>query len=403
MMKNHDVAIVGGGMVGLTTALCLADLSLSVVVIDAGNEPTAVEGDYTLRVSALNHATETLLRDLKCFPNGTRQAQYQGMYVWDKDSFSDISFDATHYGYQHLGTIIENDDIRYNLWQRVIEHPNIQTCFGHAIQQWAHGDQQSFITLSNGEMFTAKLVVGADGGESFVRKKAGFALTHWDYDHHATVATVRCQQPHQGVARQVFTPEGPLALLPLSEPNTCSIVWSQNTDAALSLDTLDDDAFQQSLSVAFDMKLGTTALISPRVRVPLKMRYAQQWVKQGIALVGDAAHTFHPLAGLGANVGFMDAAALAQVIQQAIANNHDPFSHDVLRRYERWRKSEAVKTIALMESFKRLFDGQNPFKKLVRGLGMAGVNKLPSIKQSLVFDAMGISGELPERAKTIQD
>ena len=167
----------------------------------------------------------------------------------------------------------------------------------------------------------------------------------------------------------------------------------------------DDDAFQRSLSVAFDMKLGTTELISPRVRVPLKMRYAQQWVKQGIALVGDAAHTFHPLAGLGgaANVGFVDAAALAQVIQQAIANNHDPFSHEVLHVTSAG-KSEAVKTIALMESFKRLFDiGQNPFKKLVRGLGMVGVNKLPSIKQSLVFEAKGISGELPERAKAIQD
>lgn len=401
-MKNIDVVIIGGGMVGLTTALCLAELSLSVAVVDAAPEPKALVGDYLPRVSAINHATEALLKGLDAWPESSRQAAYQGMQVWDKDSFSHIGFTAPDYGHQHLGTIVENEVIRHSVWQQAILNPNISVYPNTRMSQWAQGDQQSFITLSNGDMLTAKLVVGADGGESIVRREAGFPITHWDYDHQAIVATVSCLEPHQGVARQVFTPHGPLALLPLADANLCSIVWSQQTDMAEHLHGLTDEAFNQAISATFDMKLGLITVVTQRHLVPLKMRYAKQWAKQGAVLVGDAAHTFHPLAGLGANVGFMDAAALAEVIARSMEKGVDPFSHQALRSYERWRKAEAVKTIALMEGFKQLFDGQHPLKKLIRGLGMSGVNHLPMVKQPLVLQAMGLSGELPQRARTSQ-
>jgi 2-polyprenylphenol 6-hydroxylase len=402
-MKSYDVAIVGGGMIGLTLALALKDSSLSVALIDTQRGDRELSEHAELRVSAISVASERIFSRLgvwQAIIAGRHQA-YEHMSVWDKDSFAQIHFDAAEVQQTHLGHIIENQQICRELWQQVEQANNIELLAPCKITKLAFGQQECFISLDDDTMLTAALVVGADGANSFVRQQAAMPLTFWDYDHQAIVATVRTEYNHQQTARQIFTPTGPLAFLPLWDSHQCSIVWSQQVAEAEGLMALDDKAFSQALSAAFDGRLGICEVISDRQSYPLKMRYARQWIKDRVALVGDAAHTIHPLAGQGANLGLLDAAALAEQLLHLKSLELDIGLGKNLRAYERWRKSEAVKMIASMEGLKRLFQGQNPVKKLLRDVGLTTVNKIPFLKQNIIQQAMGLDGELPKLAEWV--
>lgn len=404
-MRSFDVAIVGGGMVGLTMALALQTInengkSLKVAIIDNQSIDTALPTQPALRVSAINLASERLFRNLGIWPDieQARMQAYLAMQVWEQDSFAKIDFDHQQAGQAHLGHIIENRLIQTALYNAVQLSSHIEFIAPATISKLDRGERDAFISLDNGDTLTARLVVGADGGNSWVRQQAKMPLTHWDYEHKAIVATIKTQLSHQQTARQVFTPSGPLALLPLWQDNLCSIVWSQDNAEANRLLALSEPEFNQALSATFDMQAGLCELQSERVSYPLKMRYVRQWVKHRVALIGDAAHTIHPLAGQGANLGLMDAAALAQTVVELHQQGKDIGDAQLLRGYERWRKTEALKLVASMEGFKRLFNGANPLQKLLRGSGMAMVNKLPMLKNSAIRQAMGLDGELPELA-----
>lgn len=404
-MKSYDVAIVGAGMIGLTLALALKDSPVSVVLIDSQRGDRELSDHAELRVSAISVASERIFRRLgvwQAIIDGRHQA-YKHMSVWDKDSFAQIDFDAAEVQQSHLGHIIENQQISRVLWQQVEQAANIDLLAPAKITKLAFGQQECFISLDDDIMLTASLVVGADGANSFVRQQAAMPLTFWDYDHQAIVATVRTELPHQQTARQIFTPTGPLAFLPLWHSHQCSIVWSQQVEQAEQLMVLDNKTFSQALSAAFDGRLGLCEVISDRQSHPLKMRYARQWVKDRVALIGDAAHTIHPLAGQGANLGLLDAAALAEQLLQLQRLELDIGLGKNLRAYERWRKNEAVKMIVSMEGFKRLFQGQNPVKKLFRDLGLSAVSKIPLLKPYVIQQAMGLEGELPDLAKLVVD
>ena len=253
--------------------------------------------------------------------------------------------------------------------------------------------------MESGKNLTAKLVVGADGANSWLRQHVDIPLTHWDYGHSALVANIRCDEPHLQTARQIFRPDGPLAFLPLAEKDLCSIVWSLPPEQALALCDASDEVFNQHLTAAFDHRLGLCCVEGERQAFPLKMRYAQDFVRERVALVGDAAHTIHPLAGQGVNLGLLDAAALAQEIIGLWQAEKDIGKQVNLRHYERWRKAEAAKMITAMQGFKTLFDGANPAKKLVRDLGMLFANKAPGVKDEFMRRALGLSGELPQLAR----
>jgi 2-octaprenylphenol hydroxylase len=255
------------------------------------------------------------------------------------------------------------------------------------------------LQLNNHELILSQLLVGADGVNSFVRKHLQLPLTHWDYQHTAIVAKIRCQQPHQLIARQVFLASGPLALLPLPEPDLCSIVWSAETNEAKRLMALDDTAFVQALCAASQSVLGPVTLQSERQAVGLTMRYASRWQRGRVVLVADAAHSIHPLAGQGMNLGLMDVAALAQLIGEQQAGGEDIAATTMLRRFERWRKAEAQSMIITMEAFKRGFTAKAPLAKLIRGLGLVAVDRLPLVKQQLMAHALGLKGDLPLLAK----
>jgi len=397
-LQSVDVAIVGGGMVGLAVACGLQGSGLRVAVLEQNPpQPLPESAPPALRVSAINAASEKLLTRLGVWSSivANRASCYHGMEVWDKDSFGRIAFDDRSMGYSHLGHIIENDVIHQALWQRAQQCQDVTLMAPAGLQQVAWGENEAFLTLKDGGMLTARLVVGADGANSWLREKADIALTSWDYRHHALVATIRTDEPHEAVARQVFHGDGILAFLPLSDPHLCSIVWSLPPLEAASMQDTTEEAFNQALDMAFDNRLGLCHLESERLVFPLTGRYARQFAAHRLALVGDAAHTIHPLAGQGVNLGFMDAAELVNELKRLHGAGKDIGQHLYLRRYERSRKHSAGVMLASMQGFRELFAGTHPAKKLLRDLGLKLADTLPGVKPQLIRQAMGLN-DLPE-------
>ncbi len=401
MMQSVDVAIIGGGMVGLSLALALKDSDLRIAIIE-GKTPSLDLNDIPdNRVSALNRSSEVMLRKLGAWQGITarRCAPYQAMEVWEKDSFAKIDFSAKQLSQANLGHIVENRVVQAALMDCVMQQESVSYFSPVQCQSVAVGEGEAWLSLNNGQTMTAKLVVGADGAHSWLRTTQNIPLTQWDYGHNSIVATVKTDRSHDQVARQIFTPSGPLAFLPLAEENLSSIVWSTDEYRAEQLMNCDVASFNRLLSSEFDLRLGLCEVVGERNMVPLKMRYARSFAKDRIALVGDAAHTIHPLAGQGVNLGLLDAASLAQEVLALWQQGEDIGRLKNLRYYERWRKSEAAKMIATMQGFKELFSGSNPAKKWLRGVGMNLTGHLPGAKGLLMNRALGLSGHLPDLAQ----
>ncbi|MEW6485721.1 MAG: FAD-dependent 2-octaprenylphenol hydroxylase [Pseudomonadota bacterium] len=400
-MQSYDVVIAGGGMVGLAVACGLEGSGLKVAVLEKSpHTPPDLQAAPSVRVSAINRASERLLSHLGVWQDilAMRASAYHGMEVWEKDSFGHIRFDDQHQGMTSLGYIVENQVLREALWQRASRCSDVTLIAPAQLQQVAFGDNEAFVTLEDGSMLTARLLVAADGADSWLRKKADIPLMFRDYQHHALVANIRTEQPHDAVARQIFYGEGILAFLPLSDPHLSSIVWSCEPQQAERLSGMSEDQFNQQLSVAFDMKLGLCRAESERKTFPLMARYARQFAAHRLALVGDAAHTIHPLAGQGVNLGFMDAAELIGEIRRLQQQGKDIGQYLYLRRYERSRKHSAAMMLASMQGFRELFAGSNPALKLMRDIGLKMADTLPGVKPKLLQQAMGLH-DLPEWLK----
>ncbi|NPE52101.1 FAD-dependent 2-octaprenylphenol hydroxylase [Dickeya dadantii] len=397
-MQSFDVVIAGGGMVGLALACGLQGSGLSVAVLEkqTATEPLA-NGPHALRVSAINAASEALLRKLNVWPGiaAQRLSPYNEMYVWDKDSFGNIRFCGEEFGFSRLGHIIENDVIQWALWQQASQSRDITLLAPATLRQVAWGENEAFITLEDGSMLTARLVVGADGAHSWLRQHADIPLTFWDYDHHALVANIRTEQPHGAIASQVFHGDGILAFLPLSDPHLCSIVWSLPPERAQYMRELPADDFVKQLAMTFDMRLGLCQLESDRQTFPLTARYARSFAAHRLVLTGDAAHTIHPLAGQGVNLGFMDVAELIAELKRLQTQGKDIGQHLYLRRYERRRKHSAALMLASMQGFRTLFAASHPVGGLLRDIGLKLADTLPGIKPTLVRQAMGLN-DLPD-------
>ncbi|MFM2590942.1 FAD-dependent 2-octaprenylphenol hydroxylase [Vibrio sp. TBV020] len=401
MMQSVDIAIVGGGMVGLALAAAFKETDLRIAVIESQEPESDLNALPDVRVSALSRSSESILRNLGAWQGimQRRAAPYRAMEVWEQDSFARIEFEAQKLAQPDLGHIVENRVIQLALLEQVKQQSNVSLFMPSRCASMAVGESEAWLTLDSGQALTAKLVVGADGANSWVRKQQDIPLTHWDYGHSAIVANVRTKEVHERIARQTFTPQGPLAFLPLGEDNLSSIVWSTEPNRAERLVEMSKSEFNKALTTEFDNRLGLCEVEGERFAFPLKMRYARDFVTDRVALVGDAAHTIHPLAGQGVNLGLLDAASLAQEVIELWQNGEDFGTKRNLRSYERWRKAEAAKMIAAMQGFKDLFEGSNPAKKLIRGIGMKLVGQLPGAKDEIMKRALGLSGNLPKLAQ----
>lgn len=402
-----DLIVVGAGMVGSTLALSMQDCGLDIVLVDAGPlqaQPFDSHGPFEPRVSALSAASQRILQRVGAWPGivSRRASPYTEMHVWDGSGTGQIDFSAASVHAEVLGHIVENRVVQDALLDRLQAQACVRLVGDARLEGLRQLEQGWQLSLADGQQLHAPLVVAADGANSAVRRLAGCATREWDYLHHAIVTSVRCAEPHRRTARQRFTDDGPLAFLPLErdgDAHWCSIVWSVTEPEAERLMALDDAAFSAALGRAFEHCLGEVLEVDPRLCIPLRQRHAKRYVQPGLALIGDAAHTIHPLAGQGVNLGLLDAAVLAEVLKAALQRGEQLADVRVLSRFERRRMPHNLAMMAAMEGFERLFQADPLPLRWLRNLGLKGVQALPEAKAVFVRQALGLSGDLPELAR----
>lgn len=399
-----EAIIVGGGMVGATLACLLGEAGVAVTLVDARPAPLDAEavgrGRPERRVSALTPVSQRLLEGLGAWAwmQGRRVTPYRGMRVWDAEGTGEVAFSAEEAGLPVLGHIVENDVVVAALESRLAGLPTVTRRFGARVTGLEDGPAGRELVLDGGERLGAPLVVAADGARSPLRELAGIGVTASETGHSAVVTTVHTAEPHGGVARQAFLADGPLAFLPLTvegDEHYCSIVWSTTPEHAERLCGLSPAALGQALTTAFDGRLGEVEPVDGALAVPLTQRHAERYVLPGLALVGDAAHSIHPLAGQGVNLGLMDAAVLAEELLTARRRGVGLGSEAWLSRYARRRRGDNAAMLKMMDGFRLLFGARHPALTLVRNLGMSGVDRLSPLKRLLMQQAAGHRGRLP--------
>jgi 2-octaprenylphenol hydroxylase len=398
---DFDAIIVGGGMVGLCLAALIArDERLAgwrVALVEPADPRAPQDDAVDLRVSALSRASQRILAAASAWDAIEPHAcPYSEMVVWDAASSADkrdaVRFSAAEAGEPNLGHIAENLRVQWALHESPLLRGLTRLRTGLVSVEYAPDVQK--VCLADGRTLACALVVGADGGPSPTREQAGIGRAGWSYDQTAVVAHLRTAKPHRDTAYQRFLPEGPLAFLPLRDGRV-SLVWTTTPAAADALQKLDAAEFSQRVTAASDRVLGDATLDSGRAGFPLGLWHAREYVRPGLALVGDAAHTIHPLAGQGVNLGFLDCASLVQVLGQAIDAGEEHAGLRVLRRYERWRRSENALVMGACDGLNRLFGEKGMAVAAARRLGMSLVTSQPLLRRALVQRALGLEGDLP--------
>lgn len=402
MSDRFDIVIAGAGMIGLTIASLLARSQqrqrLRLTVLDAAKPPVFERSnDVGLRVSAISLGSANVLREAGVWQSIARAriSPYQSMRVWDSlaaaESSETLRFDAADFAIPELGYIVENALIRQALLDAAA-YGDVDVRFQTAIEQLAPTeDHRGYrVILSNGRTLTPDLVIAADGAASRVRQAAGIAVRAWQYPQSAFVTHVQPEFDHQRTAWQRFLRKGPIALLPLAD-GRASVVWSTTPEQAAEAQSVDDETLGDWLSDASDRVLGRLSVAGPRGAFPLRAQHASHYVESGLALVGDAAHSVHPLAGQGANLGFADAAALAGAISDALGRGEYPGDLPTLRRYERARVAENATMLRFIDAINRLFLANSPGLRGLRRRGMRLFNRSGPVRRRAVQVALGIN------------
>jgi 2-octaprenylphenol hydroxylase len=363
--------------------------------------PAAPDTGYDQRVSAITLASQTFFENVGAWASMVRRrvSPMREMQVWSEGGSGSIHFNAAEIGEPCLAWIIENRVIQAALIERLHQFTNVHYLCPVEIADITLADNGAIVTLKDGRTLSTKLLVGADGADSEVRRAAGIDTQSLNLNQKGIVATANTEKPHETTARQRFLATGPLAFLPLDEPYTCSIVWSADTARADQLLALDDTAFILALQEAFGDSLGKIQTLGPRAAFPLALSHAKAYTAPHLALVGDAAHTVHPLAGQGVNLGFLDAATLAEVLLEAAANQKNIGAHAVLRRYERWRKGDNLAMVSITGGFRYLFSNDLPVVSQLRNWGLSLTDAATPVKNFIMRRASGLEGDLPKLAR----
>lgn len=401
--QDYDLVIVGAGLVGATLACAIAQTesgqALRIAVIEAGSALPQFSGkDFDPRVVALTHASQQLLYSIGAWKSilAARACPYRDMHVWDGEGTAEIHFSSRDVRQDCLGYIVENSVALAAVREQLVACANveiIQPASVISVSTPEKNQQTVNVTLDSGRILKCNLLIAADGAHSQVRQFAGFTTREWDYHQKAIITTVRTELPHSATAWQRFMHTGPLAFLPLPDANAehyCSIVWSADTALADELMALSDVEFCHRLGFAFEHRLGYIKECAQRYSIPLQQRHAREYIRPAIALVGDAAHNIHPLAGQGVNLGLLDAAALGVEIERAINRSIPLADYSILRRYQRQRLAGNLGMMAAMEGFKRLFGSRSLSVTSMRNIGMRRLNELPMLKNYLIKLAMGL-------------
>ncbi len=392
-----DVAIVGAGMVGATLAQLLSRANFRVALLERCGLIRELEPAVDqVRVSAINPGSERILSAAGAWDAIQKHgiSRYLKMVVWDARSSGKIVFDSADLGVSHLGTIVENGLIVFALHQE-LRNSSVRILADSELTGADRDPAGITLTLRGNETVRASVLIGADGSESWVRKELGIERRSRNFNQLGIVARVRTELNHQKTAWQRFLATGPLAFLPLYDGD-CSIVWSCEQNYADELMALDDADFADKLASAFDYRLGEIATVGPRKAFALASSLSYRYIGDRTALLGDAAHVVHPLAGQGVNLGLVDAAAMAEVLAGARAENKDIGGKSTLRRYERWRKGDNMAMYHAFNGLEKLFRSDLELVSRARGLGLAMTDAIGPLKSAFAGRAMGLCGDLPK-------
>jgi len=412
---KFDIVIVGAGIVGASLACALASREnikgLTVALIEPGKQVKQYSGnEVDPRVVALTRNSQKLFTDIGVWSaiETGRLCPYQNMHVWDGEGTAAIDFSSAEVKQKNLGHIVENSLLLNCLLEKLASYDNVEIFRGVKLEsiEVEEGDLYSSegnsrpsavsvkSILSNQQELSSDLVFAADGGQSNVRKLMSMPTREWAYGQQAIVTTVKTQHSHEFSAWQRFMTSGPLAFLPLQiesgDDHHCSIVWSLADSQVSSLMAMDDDDFAEQLGECFEYRLGKIEAVAKRYAFPLIQRHAVDYVVPGVALLGDAAHTIHPLAGQGVNLGLEDVSALVTEIDRGVSRELPLNDFSILKRYQRERKGENLKMMAVMEGFKHLFSSVNPIVSTSRNIGMSSINRMPVLKNAIVKLALGL-------------
>jgi 2-octaprenyl-6-methoxyphenol hydroxylase len=394
-----DVVIVGGGLVGLTLASALAPAGLSVVVVDREAPVVAADEAYDGRGSAIAFGSARVLDGIGLWSRLRDEAEpILDIRVSDGDSTLFLHYDHREVGADPLGYIVENRSTRRALYAHLATLDGVRLIAPAAVVGLKVGPGFATARLADGGVVRARLAIAADGRGSPTRAMAGIKAMQWRYPQTGIVCSIRHQRPHRGIAHERFLPAGPFAVLPLKTidgVHRSSLVWTERADLAPAMMQLSDTAFSAEIARRFGDTLGTIAVEGGRWAYPLGLLQAERYVGARLALVGDAAHAIHPIAGQGLNLGLRDVAALAEAIVDAHRLGLDIGAADVLERYQRWRRFDNFVLMAVTDGLNRLFSNDVAPIRLARDLGLAMVDRLPPLKSLFMRHAMGLVGDLP--------
>jgi len=396
MSDDVELLIAGGGLIGQLLGVACAGSGLAVAIVDRQDPAALLADDFDGRSSAISYGSHKVLDAVGLWQEIAPDAEpIREIRVADGDSPLFLHYDHRELeSGVPLGYIVENRILRRGLIDRVRSLPNLQFLAPLAVETVSTSALGATAALSDGRQIRARLVAAADGRESPLRHAVGIQTVEWQYPQTGIVTTVRHQRPHQGIAVEHFLPAGPFAILPMTG-NRSSIVWTERAELAPRLVDLSNAAFAAELAARFGDFLGAVEPIGPHWTYPLNLLLAEKYVATRLALIGEAAHTIHPIAGQGLNLGIRDVAALAELVIDARRLGLDIGDETVLLRYQQWRRFDALALAAVTDSLNRLFSNSLRPVQLARDFGLAAVNRFPPLKRLLMRDAMGIVGDLP--------